>query len=183
LPAARGPPCAAPANTQAPDEFDPTREYQVSPAQGPWMICTISYSGPAAPTDAVQMVRELRTTYKLPAYIFNYGAEAKKQERERVERLKQQQREYIERANMFPNPQDVGAKIASQMRLRIKSIRIEEQCAVLIGGFKDADAANSFLKKLKKLKTPDPTKVKMSALFVANPKETNLQLRWVSPFV
>ena len=59
---------------------DINQDLAVTKELGPWMIFIHSYSGPDAPTLARTMALELRTTHKLPAYVFNYVAEEKRKE-------------------------------------------------------------------------------------------------------
>jgi len=123
-------------------EADPGKDYHVFPELGPWMVCIHSYTtGPTAdPTaapgpDPAQMahdlVLELRSKYQLPAFIFNRGQE---------ERKKQQQ-EIAETRKLCPEA-------------RVRIVRIEEQFAVLVGGYKDMDTAHKALEDIKKLKPP-----------------------------
>src|SRR5262249_47021190 len=65
---------------------------------GPWMILVISYAGPEGPMRARKMVAELRTTYKLPAFVYNYGREEKLKELERIQEQIQKQKEALDKA-------------------------------------------------------------------------------------
>jgi hypothetical protein len=154
-----------------PPEYDLLREYLVGPAQGPWMVCIYSYMGAEAPRMALDLVRELRTSYKLPAFVFNYGADARRKENERVALLIQQQREYLRQNNLSPSTP-----------LRVKRMRIEEQVAVLVGGYKDADAARRALEGIKRLKQPDPNKVKMDVAVMSNPHTQTVEQAVINPF-
>ncbi len=53
---------------------DINQDIHVTPAQGPWLILIQNYVGPEAPVMARQLVTELRNTYKLNAYTFNFSA-------------------------------------------------------------------------------------------------------------
>jgi hypothetical protein len=114
-------------------EADPNREYPVTPEIGPWMILAASYTGPTAPELARQMVLQIRQRDNLPAFFFNRGAEERRQEQERLARIRQ-----------FSPPD-----------ARIRTVRIEEQFAVLIGGYPDMDTARRALNDIKRLKPPD----------------------------
>ena len=60
-------------------EADPSRPYNLTQENGPWMILACSFSGENARADAHALVIELRKRYKLPAYVyekeFDYGDE------------------------------------------------------------------------------------------------------------
>jgi hypothetical protein len=98
------------------------------------MICAASYIGADGAELSLQVARELREKHKLAAYIYNRGDE---------ERRKQEE-EYQARQKQFP-----GAKLPK------KIYRVQDQYAVLVGGFKDFDAASAFLPKLKQLPAPE----------------------------
>src|SRR5262249_38330529 len=95
------------------------------------MILVQSYDGPQARQMAEDLIQELRTGYKVPAYGFNRGAEERAKEQERIRKIKEQQQQFLQQANL---PAD------TQLRAP-KTVRIPDQYAVLIGGFKDIDTA------------------------------------------
>ncbi len=135
---------------------DPNYDIKVTPELGPWMIYVYSYEGPEAPIMARQMVAELRGQYKLPAYVFNRGEEERRKEYERVCDVLRKQHDFF-RQNNLP----VGSPF------RVKHMRVEEQCAVLVGGYRDDDAANRALKSIRRLDKPDPKRVKLDTKVVA----------------
>lgn len=49
-------------------DADPTKNYALTEASGPWLIMAASFAGPGADTEARQLVLELRKRYKLSAY-------------------------------------------------------------------------------------------------------------------
>jgi hypothetical protein len=108
--------------------------YAVNQQAGPWMICVASYQGESAPELAYLLCTYLRQRNH-PAYVYNRGsAERKKLQDE----LDQQQKAMpgVPRRRILAHPQ-------------------EEQLAVLIGGFRDMDAANEQVKKVRKWDLPD----------------------------
>lgn len=50
-------------------EADPEKPYHLSESNGPWMILACSFSGEGAAEQAHQLVLELRSRYKLEAYV------------------------------------------------------------------------------------------------------------------
>jgi hypothetical protein len=108
--------------------------YAVTPEAGPWMICAASYVGEAAPELAYLLCTYLRQQHQA-AYVYNRGNEER---RKLQEELDQRQR-------MYPG----------LPRRRVLAHPSEEQLAVLIGGFRDADAASDYLKKVRKWPLPD----------------------------
>lgn len=110
-------------------DADPNKEYLVTPDAGPWMICAASYTGPEAAGKARDLVLDLRRHHNLPAYVFNRGDKERREQQAERDRLKQ----------LCPEG-------------RFRTIRIEEQFAVLVGGFKDMDSARRALDEVKKVK-------------------------------
>ncbi|MBV9123063.1 MAG: hypothetical protein JO112_06885 [Planctomycetes bacterium] len=122
---------------------DPAQEYHVTPAQGPWMICVTSYMGAAAPKLAQNLCLELRRDYHLQAFIFNRGAEERRQQQEQFEKERQQQLQELRKMGY------VG-----DLPVRHRTVRVEEQFAVLVGGYADMEVAHRALNDIKKLKAP-----------------------------
>jgi hypothetical protein len=118
---------------QATGASAPATLFPVTPEAGEWMICAAHYSGPDAPELARQVVLDLRDTHGLPAYVFNHAAR---------ERGKQEE-EYRKLQERYPG-----------VKLPRRYVRVQEECAVLVGGFKDFDAATGGLKKVKELPLP-----------------------------
>ncbi|MDH3718671.1 MAG: hypothetical protein OES79_11175, partial [Planctomycetota bacterium] len=50
-------------------EADADKTYRLTEKNGPWMIMATTFQGPAALDDAQQLVHELRSRFKLPAYL------------------------------------------------------------------------------------------------------------------
>jgi hypothetical protein len=115
--------------------YDP---YYVTKEAGAWLICVASYTdddptqrGNAA-TKAYAFAEELRSKFKVPAYVFNTGAEERRQEMERIRKIRE----------------------ACPEVKRIPGIRIQENFAVLVGGYKDMETARKELDKVKKWPAP-----------------------------
>lgn len=124
-------------------EADPTNNYPVGPEAGPWMICAASYVGEQAPKMAHDLVIELRRDYDLPAFVYNRGDVERRKMREEMDQ-KRRQREEALRQQGVP----LGAPLPP------RGVRIEDQCAVMIGGYRDMDAAHDALEKIKKMRNP-----------------------------
>ncbi len=129
---------------------EPALSYPVTAEAGPWMICAACYDGqmygPKARLLAEELVQQIRAHYRLPAYGFNRGAEERRKEQERVAEIKRQQREWLERQ---------GLPLDTQMRSP-KTVRIQDQFAVLVGGYKDMESARKALDEIRKLEPPKP---------------------------
>jgi hypothetical protein len=145
----------------AKQEADPQKEYNVTPEVGPWMICAASYMGDTAPKMAHDLVLELRRDpYDLPAFVFNRGAEERRKIQEDLENQRRRQQELLRQQGLNPD-----------QPLPARRVRVQDQCAVLIGGYKDMETARAILEKIKKL--PNPKSVPVDKLMVAGTDSTN----------
>jgi hypothetical protein len=132
-------------------EADPNKEYAVTPEVGPWMIYTAHFTGPRAAELAHEMVLEIRSRFDLPAWVYNRGSEERKAQEEQIKQLRE--------------------KYGDQ-HVPLRMTRVQEQCAVLIGGYKDADAATRALKAVKKLDRPSRDEL-MPRLTIMEPLDKN----------
>jgi len=170
-----------------------------TPDLGPWMVFVHSYITKEAPQWAREMAAELRTTYKLPAYVFTYGIEDRREEFDRVKAIIDQQRQflldkdlplmYAPRRVKDGQPdtivsEDLPLEYISSL-LRVRHIKV--QCGVLVGGYPNEEAAKRALDGIRKLPLPDPTKVKLDTGFNAqednkNPAATKGEGGYLNPF-
>jgi hypothetical protein len=160
-------------------DADPNKDYPITPAAGPWMICVTSFMGPESGKLAHDMVLELRQQYKIAAYFFNRGEEERKKHELEIQQKRQQQEDNLRRAGL--NPADANF-------LRIRTVRIEDQFAVLVGGYKDMDTARKALDDIKKLKPPSE-RLSATVLHITEPtqakdsKKTVTEKSYLNPFL
>jgi hypothetical protein len=146
-----------PAEWTAPHE-DPgmNRDILIAPENGPYAIYVTSYSGPKAPSMARELVGELRgPNYKLPAFVFNYGEEERRKELERVQQERKRRLDQLRQAGL-----------STDLPIHVPYMRIEVEVGVLIGGYKDFEAARRDLERIKKLPPLDPNRVKLPGVTV-----------------
>jgi hypothetical protein len=127
-----------PGDAQPPAAPDMNQDLAITPQAGPWLICVGSYSGPNAPYLARQLALQVRERHRLNAYVFNHADEERRRLREEFERMQ---------------------ALHPDVPLRRRTVRLEEQCAVLVGGerggYKDDAAASAALKKVRGLPLPE----------------------------
>jgi hypothetical protein len=145
-----------------------TSALTVTPQAGPWMICAASFSGQPSRGQAEDLATEIRTHYQLPACVFNRTAEERRAEQERIARVRAEKRE-IYKQNGIPEETPVY----------VKTVHIEDQYAVLIGGYKDDAIARKELEKIRKLKPSEKFAV---YAYVPDPKTGQLREQAVNPF-
>src|SRR5438094_5680905 len=109
--------------------------------------------GEQAPKLAHALVLELRSQYDLPAFVYNRGDIERRKMQEDLDRQRREREEALRQQGIQPG-----------MPLPVRRVRIEDQCAVLVGGFKDLDAAHNALEKFKKL--PNPKSVPVDELIL-----------------
>jgi hypothetical protein len=139
LPDMRNPNSAAPPsgglnNIIQANPQDINAAYAVTPDAGAWMICAASYQGEAASELAYLLCGYLRQQ-RYPAYVFNRGNEDRRKAQEELDKRQQ----------AYPG----------LTRRRVLAHPMEDQLAVLIGGFSDFDAASAQLKKVRNWNLPD----------------------------
>jgi hypothetical protein len=117
---------------------DPDANYQVHPGVGNWVICAASFTGDDAPELARQLVSQIRSRWHLPAYVFNRADEERRRQQEELEAEQRLVQQFIPNAPV-----------------RRRTIRVEEQCAVLVGGYPDMESARRTLDQIKRLPVPD----------------------------
>jgi hypothetical protein len=150
---------AAASPAQQPGAAAPT-SYAITPDVGPWTICAASFVGEQAGRRAHDLVTELRTQYRLPAYLFNRGEELRREQQREVDARRREKEDYLRRQGIDP----------TGLPIRIPRARIEDQFAVLIGGYRDMDAAHKELERIKKL--PAPRSVPADTLLQKEPDQT-----------
>jgi hypothetical protein len=72
--------------------------------------------------------------------VFNYGAEEKRKEYERVQKIRQEQIDALAKAGL-----------KSDVPIRVPTMKIDESTGVLVGGYRTFDEASTALKAIKKL--------------------------------
>lgn len=113
---------------------------EITPQAGTWFICVTSFTGPDSkrPEEAtgpsprqlaIELATELRTKHRLNAYIFDRGEEERRKKEEEIRRY----RELVPGAN------------------RVKTYKIQDQVAVLVGTYRDMEAARDALEGIKKI--------------------------------
>ena len=157
------------------NQVDINKDIEIAEKAGQWMIFAMAYTGPKAPEMARKFVIVMRGHYKWKAYVFNYGAKEKQAEYERVEKLRREQVEALQRAGL-----------KADVPIRVPTIRIDEQTGVLVGGYKTREEAMDALKKLRKL---DPkglidNQVDLDTKFVIElDGQARREARCVNPFL
>lgn len=138
----------------------------LKPEHGPFVICVRSYSkpawvenGPSALALAEGLANEIRTTQRTPAYVFEHVSEEKKAEFARREAAKREQEPFLRQiselraraqaqGNEFLEPEN------GKYTYRFKTVRYNDQFAVIIAGFRTDEDARKALEIVRKWEAP-----------------------------
>jgi hypothetical protein len=166
-------PAAAPAQPPALAQLAPAapppeaHPWYVKPESGAWMICVKSYAKTTDPRSdpkaaAEELAREIRETYRVPAYLFEKGSEQRRKQEETIAREKArqiaEQAEFTKKMDEIRRDRETKGMdfLDTPLKVRVpKYNTLDEQWAVLIGGWKDMDAAR---KQLDTVRTWQPPK-------------------------
>jgi hypothetical protein len=156
--------------------------YEVTAGLGPWLILLTSYTdtfadGEGAATKdgqemAIKLVKELRSQYRLPAYIYNYTDPERKEEETRVRQLIDQQRKYLAQ---------IG-DLSTTATIHVRRRRFRDNYGVFVGGYASREAAEKEMKRIKKLPPPDPKRVALAHMGIFNPIKKGIEEAWSNPF-
>src|SRR6516164_11351396 len=87
---------------QVPGQVDPNQAYAITPEVGAWTICAASFTGEPAARLAGALVVELRTQYRLPAYLYNRGAEERREQMQEIQEKRRRQEDYLRQNGVDP---------------------------------------------------------------------------------
>jgi hypothetical protein len=131
------PPGMTPAGSASENFSAPVNPFPLTPEAGPWLICAAHYVGRDGAELSRQVAVELREKHHLNAWIYNRGEEERRRQNEEWQRFRAQ----------FP----------PDVPIHRRGVRIQDQYAVLVGGFPDQESASRFLPKIKGLELPKLT--------------------------
>ncbi len=139
---------------------EPPHEWAVRAEHGEWLICVKSYVGDLAKAQAVELAGLVRTQHKAAAYLFERNAEDRQREEQR--RADFRAGKAAELAPFLQLQGQMKAEAAARgveyadapTVYRMPKVTVEPQWAVLVGGFKDADAARKALNAVREWPVP-----------------------------
>jgi len=199
--AAQEPPPTASALTpvaQAPGPAS-AHPWYIKPEYGAWMICVKSYSSDrdhpqSAKLFAEALAQDIRERYRVPAYLFERGGAERQAERDRHARQLAQQRAVRaeESAQFQAITEKARAEAAakgmvfmeSKPSIRAATIAVEEQWAVLIGGWPDMATARREMEKVKSWAAPGDKKLMDSQFILRESKsgDRDGEVAYINPF-
>lgn len=158
----------------------PNHPYAINPQAGEYVIFVRGFTGQNAPALAVEFITELRQTHKLYAYFYRYDG-IKQQEQSRSAKLRQQHADFLR--SMGINAADAPPPVIKQYR----PDTIGDQYAILVGGYKDMDAARKALDDIRQKMVsgalPPPSKKFMDIATETNVRTNQAERVFTNPFV
>jgi hypothetical protein len=162
--------------------------WYVRPDYGPWMICVKSYTGADSKALAEELAADIRQRYKVGAYLFEWGAEEREKERQRQEEIRRRKREEV--APFLAAQEKMRAQAAAEgrefietpVKYRLGKIDYPEQWAVLVGGFKDMDAARKYLDVVRTWDPPKNPKLMDYAVIARPGGGAGSEAAYINPF-
>lgn len=120
--------------------------FAITPQAGQWVVLVASFMGEQSGQLAYDFTLELRQHYHLNAYIYNRSADQRREAEADRQKTIQHEMEIVREHGGDPE----------QVHLHVPRIHVQDQYAVVIGGYPDVDAAHDALLKIRKL--PPPSK-------------------------
>ncbi|HZT80906.1 MAG TPA: hypothetical protein VFA26_11810 [Gemmataceae bacterium] len=145
-----------PAGRAARVEADPNKEYVLGPEVGPYVICVKGYVGYRAQELANRLVLHLRRN-GWPAYVYDFTPEEKRKAQEWLD--------------------DRYKNVPPEARPH-KTIHVEPQWGVFVGGYRDFDGASHDVPKVKQAPWPEADKTDFDHFTDAKTR----QIYQVSPY-
>src|SRR5262249_31396786 len=151
---------------EIPSLLDPNHPWTLKPETGPVFICVKSYSRPARddPNDpglravdlGMMLAAEIRETYKVGAYLFEYISEEKRAEYEARAKALQQRDAFRATLDQYQQRSQLQGMqfLEPDNRIFYKTFRYRDQIAVLVGPFQTEEDALKALAKVKKWEAP-----------------------------
>ena len=166
----------------------PPHPWAVRPEHGAWFICAKSYTGPQAKELATEFAATVRDTHKAAAYLHEWGAEEKRKEELKRQLIRDRRRAeeapfLAVRDQMRKKAEAEGYEFdATPPTIRVPHVEYQEQWAVLVGGFKDMDAARKALDTVRRWPAPEdkPHLLDRAAVAAAGQKES--QSTFINPY-
>lgn len=159
----------APANFEIPSVLGKDHPWLIKPDHGPYFIIVKSYVRPAANSRAAAedkgltarelgeaLAREIRDTYRVQAFLFEYISDERKAEERQKWEARQKAQAYVAQLEAMKQKAALQGMefLTPDNRLRTMTHSHRDQIGVLVGGFQTEADAIKALAVLKKWPTP-----------------------------
>jgi hypothetical protein len=158
-----------PVNVEIPSVLGPNHPLVIKPEHGPYFILVKSYVRPAKESDEAKadkglsarelaegLAHEIRETYRVQAFLYEYISEERKAEERAKIAARQRFAEYRAQLDTMRQKAELQGMefLAPDNKLRVMSHRHNDQIGVLVGGFQSEADALKALALVKKWPIP-----------------------------
>ena len=154
-----------PIPSSIPDQPLPPHAWAVKAEHGAWMICVKSYGGPDSRMLAEKLAKEIRDKHKVASYLFERNAEERAAEKAKIDAIRKAEiaknEPLMRQIEQAKKEAEAKGEVYIPTRVMLKipkpAAEVEEQWAVLIGGFPSDEAARKALNAVRNLSAPTDT--------------------------
>lgn len=153
-----------PPPVEIPTALGVNHPWQLKPEHGAYFITVKSYARPVRPPEREYNARqlaealgaEIRDTHRTNVFLFEHISEERRAEAVAIAAARAQQKELNDRLDEYRHRSQLQGMefIGGDKFIRYKTVNYTEQIAVLVGPFKDEDAARKALDTVKKWPPP-----------------------------
>lgn len=157
---------------------DTPHPWAVKAENGAWMILVKGYVGAESRRMAEALCKDIRDTHKVAAYLFERNGEERKREQHLQEAIRKKAEDdaqpFLRTMEQEKKRAEAQGMVFVPTAPRIKVPKplhpVQEQWAVMIGGFPTAEAARKALDQVRKLPPPKDTRL-LEQAFIVPPAE------------
>jgi hypothetical protein len=167
----------------------------VKPEHGPFFLCVKSYSRPSKPDDGGMTARELaellatdiRDLYRVQAFLYEYVSEERKAEIAAIAAARERGRIFANQLDKYKQEAQLKGMdfMSPDNKIHFKTVKYNDQIAVLVGGFKTEKDAREALDTMRKWPSPK-NKVLMDGAVIARPNKDGkmmMEQGYINPYL
>jgi hypothetical protein len=146
----------------------PNHPWAIKPEDGAYFLCVKSYSrppenqrepgdtGPSARAMAEELATEIRDLYRVQAFLYEYISEERKAEMAAIAAARERARLFAEQLDKYRHEAKLKGMTFLEDRVKVhyKTVRYNDQIAVLVGPFKSENDARKALETVRKWAAP-----------------------------
>ncbi len=156
-----------PMDTTIPSALGPNHPWAVKAEDGAYFICVKSYSRPSRPDEsdhgptarelAEALATDIRDLYRVQAFLFEYVSEERKAEMAALAAARERGRLFASQIEKYKQDAELKGMVfleEDRIKIHYKTVKYNDQIAVLVGGFKSDKDARTALTEVRKWLPP-----------------------------
>ncbi|HVL15913.1 MAG TPA: hypothetical protein VM529_25295, partial [Gemmata sp.] len=161
-----------PRDTEIRSALGPNHPWAIKPEHGEYFLCVKSYSRPSQPEPgdkglsarelAEALATDIRDLYRVQAFLYEYVSEERKAEMAAIAAARERARVFATQLEKYRQEAQLKGMIFLEdeaVRVRYKTVRYNDQIAVLVGGFKTEADARKALDTMRQWPAPKNTQL------------------------